>query len=95
MELSAYMYIINGFLRGELSAEDFQTIYMAAFSKEYKGMDPALFAILQDLFEDADAYYVLCTEENETVFRITEPTLRREVLDAVEKLKAYQQEQHL
>ena len=90
MELSAYLYIIDGFLRGELSAEAFQTIYMATFSKEYKDMDPDLFAILQDLFEDADAYSVLWTEADEGVFRITEPTLRREVIDAVEKLKAYQ-----
>jgi hypothetical protein len=90
MELSAYLYIIDGFLRGELSADAFQTIYLATFKNDNDPMDPALFPILQDLFEDVDAFSVLWTEEDENEFRLTEPSLRREVVDAVEKLKAYQ-----
>jgi hypothetical protein len=92
MELKAYMYLIDGYLHGELSADDFQTIYMATFAKEHDNMDRALFVILQDLFEDVDAFSVLWTEEDENEFRLTEPSLRREVVDASEKLEAYQRQ---
>ena len=95
MELKAYMYLIDGYLRGELSADNFQTIYLATFKQEHGPMDRSLFVILQDLFEDVDAFSVLWTEEDENEFCLTEPSLRREVIDAVEKLKAYQRQRHL
>ena len=94
MELKAYMYLIDGFLRGELSADDFQTIYLTTFKREHDNMNPALFAILQDLFEDVDAYSSLWSEEDESETCLTEPSLRREVVDAVEKLEAYQRQQY-
>ena len=83
-----YILLIDSFLNNELSAEDFAVRFQNTFSAE-SVFNRELFMILQDLFEDAEAYDPMWTPEEEDVFQITEPTFRNEAKDAREKLQRY------
>ena len=86
MPAQEYISLIDAFLNHELAAEDFAVRFQKALSTD-DWLDRPLFLILQDLFEDAEAYDPMWTPEEENVFQITEPTLRREATDARMKLR--------
>ena len=92
MKVQDYLSMIDRFLSHELLAEEFAVHFQKTFQAEGH-LGKELFLILEDLFEDADAYDPMWTPEEEDGFQITEPTFRREVLDAREKLVHYL-EQH-
>jgi hypothetical protein len=88
MRVQDYITLIDTFLNGEVPAEDFAVLFQKTFQSDDRLGDELLF-ILEDLFEDAEAYDPMWTPEEENISRITEPTFRREVLDAREKLVRY------
>ena len=88
MTTQEYILLIDSFLNNELSAEDFAVRFQNTLSAE-NWLDEDLFLILQDLFEDAEAYDPMWTPEEEDGFQITEPTFRNEAKDAREKLQRY------
>ncbi len=88
MRAQGYKALIEAYLGHELSAEDFAVRLQKMLLAE-DWLEEELFLILQDLFEDAEAYDPMWTPEEEDGFRITEPTLRREVQDANETLVSY------
>jgi hypothetical protein len=88
MAVDQYMQLIEAYLANEISAEEFAVRYQAMI-RSSDWMDWKLFKILQDLFEDAEAYSPMWTAEDESPFQITEPTFRREVEDAKEELARY------
>jgi hypothetical protein len=85
-----YKTMVQDFLNGRLSAEEFARKYLDCFASEPGNrMGRPLFNILQDLFEDVDAYSPMWLPEDECSFRITETTLRREAEDALTRLEQY------
>jgi hypothetical protein len=88
MRVQDYITLIDTFLNGEVPAEDFAVRFQNTFQADDQ-LGDELFPILEDLFEDAEAYDPMWTPEEENGSRITEPTFRREVLDAREKLVRY------
>ncbi|MDQ0430170.1 hypothetical protein QOZ98_003006 [Planomicrobium stackebrandtii] len=74
------------FLTGELSAEEFQTVYMKKFIEWDDRMTEAQFKILNAVFEAADCYWYKCLPGQETTFEISEQQLRKEVTEALFKL---------
>lgn len=86
MRVDFYRNLIGRFLADEITAQQFRLKYLTAFKREPAGMDDALFEILQDLFEDVDAYSPLWTEKDESATRLTEQTLRTETMEALEQL---------
>ncbi len=83
-----YRDLIQAFLDQNLSIEEFEKQYLAAFKAEPGGMDRRLYEILEDLFEDVDAYSPLWSPADENWYRITEPTLRKEAQNALHELDA-------
>lgn len=88
MAIQKYRNMIQAFLEAELSAIEFKRRYLTTFLAEPGGMEADLFYILEDLFEDVDAYSPSWRPEDENWYRITEPTLRKEAQDALVKLDA-------
>ena len=90
MKPDEYQALIKSFLDGELTAEEFALRYDAAFLKDPGDyIDRPLFNILEDLWEDVDAYSPMWTLEEEGPTQITEKTLRREAMQAILELEAY------
>lgn len=86
MFINKYKEIIENFLNGKISADEFQTQYLKNFKEWNDGMDDTLFEILNGVFELADCYWHECLPEQETSFEISEQQLRREVKEALIKL---------
>jgi hypothetical protein len=84
-----YKDLIQTFLDGNLPIGEFETRYLAAFKNEPGEMDKQLFLILEDLFEDLDAYSPIWTQEDESPIRITEQRLRQEAVKALAQLEEY------
>jgi len=78
--------LIQAFLEGELTAEVFAEKYDKAFRFEWLEMDKSLFDILQDLWEDVEAYSPLWLPEDIGPFHITEETLRQEAAQTLAEL---------
>lgn len=78
--------LIRAFLNEELTAEVFAEKYDKAFRFEWEEMDKALFDILQDLWEDVEAYSPLWLPEDIAPFNITEETLRKEAAHTLAEL---------
>lgn len=90
MKPSGYKELIQQFLHGSFSdAEEFAKTYDQIFLSEVEIMDKELFDILQDFWEDIDAYSPLWEPQDIDVFHITELTLREEAVDALGKLEKY------
>ena len=91
MKLIDYKILLQNYLAQTISTEQFETEYLDSFKNESGGMDKHLFDILEDLFEDIDAYSPMWTlqDEKDVPYRITEPTLRKEVATALQKLEDY------
>jgi hypothetical protein len=81
-----YKKLMVKFLNNELSADEFQTLYMEKFVEWNDRMNEAQFEILNGVFEAADCYWHECLPGQETAFEISEQQLRKEVVEAVRKL---------
>jgi hypothetical protein len=61
-------------------------------SYEPGGMEKPVFDILENLFEDVEAYSPMWSVEDESPYRITEESLRREARTALQDLDAHLQQ---
>jgi hypothetical protein len=89
MNAREYTDLIRSFLDGNLRVENFEARYLESFKAEPAGMDKQLFDILEDLFEDVDAYSPTCFPEEETATRISRQGLLREAAEALVRLDQY------
>lgn len=89
MSPKEYRDLVESFLSGNTSADDFQTQYFRAFKSETQMMPKPLFMILENVFLDADAYSPLWRPQDENSYRITEVTLRHRLSEAMIKLDQY------
>ena len=90
--LNYYRHLLEQYLDGKLPIEEFQKEYLTSIKQETFIFGPKIFPILGDLFEDVDSYSPLWSKEDESPFRLTEKSLRIEVLHALEKLDALEEE---
>ena len=88
MQTEEYYFLIKGFVQKTISVETFISNYISLMRSEVEPMlDEKIFAILEDLFEDIDAYSPMALPENETQLLISENTLREEARVAVKELE--------
>ncbi len=94
MVANKYRDLIRNFVDGSFNdAEEFARTYDKIFlSEPGDGMDRDLFEILEDFWEDVDAYSPLWESEDIDEMHITESTLQEEALKAIGKLDKYIQE---
>jgi hypothetical protein len=55
-DISSYVDLIDRFIAGDVSAPDFQKLFLQAVKSEHRILGDPVFPVLQELFEDADAY---------------------------------------
>jgi Bacterial self-protective colicin-like immunity len=93
MHPTVYRDLMRAYLENRMSADEFEELYIPAFRAEKGGVwvEP-LYWILQGIFTSVDAYCKDCTPEEEDHFNITEPTFRKEITEALEKLDKFLQE---
>jgi hypothetical protein len=84
-----YRKLIYDFLENKISVDAFEAQYLANFKAEPVGMDSFLFEVLETLFEAVDSYWHECLPENETVFMISEKSLRQEATTALRVIDRY------
>jgi hypothetical protein len=84
-----YRELIATFVSQHMPVEAFEAAFLRKFKAETRDLERPLFEILEDLFEDVDAYSPLWTVADETPVRITETTLRREAETALAELDRY------
>jgi len=88
MQTDEYYFLIKGFVQNTISVETFISNYISLMRSEVEPIfDEKIFAILEDLFEDIDAYSPMVLPENETQLLISENTLREEARVAVKELE--------
>ena len=79
-----YRNLSERFLREELSAEQFQAMFLEGFKHETRQLDEPLFFLLDELFGDVDCYTSnpeLLAEEKD--FYVDEHALRDKVRQAL------------
>src|SRR5258707_3205941 len=54
--VSSYVDLIDRFIGRDISAPDFEKSFLQAMKSEHRILGDPLYPILQELFEDADAY---------------------------------------
>lgn len=90
MKAIAYRTMVQEFVEGTISAEEFALAYDRAFLKDPgDDFDRPLFNILENLWEDVEAYSPMWTPEEEDPFKITARTLRREAIQTLTELDQY------
>jgi hypothetical protein len=90
MKAAEYRILIKEFIDGAISAEEFALHYNDVFLQDPGGeMDRPLFDILENLWEDVEAYSPMWTPEEEGPFKITGNTLHREAIQALLELDQY------
>jgi hypothetical protein len=82
-----YKLLIEQFLRSEIPVERFIDDFLVAYKAEAVGLKKELFVVLEDLFEDIDAYSPRWATGDESPFRITLDSLRKEAEIALKKIK--------
>ena len=87
MEIKEYYCLLRKFLDSNISIDEFVYLYSSTLRNETRQMDREVFAVLEDLFEDVDAYVPELLPEKETSLAITKDTLIVEINIAFEKLK--------
>lgn len=55
-DINSYVDLIDRFLRGSVSAPDFQLTYLRMVENEQRILGDPVFPLIQELFEDADRY---------------------------------------
>ena len=86
MELDGYIELIRAFVEGRLPVAEFEQRYLRAFKDEPAGMEPRVFAVLNQLFTDVDAYTPGLAEDEEDAFSLSEASLRRQAELALAEL---------
>lgn len=88
-----YGDILNHFLEGTISAEEFQRAYLRQFKNEKRHLSEPLFELLDGLFGDVDAFTAdpQLLAENPS-FYIDESALRQRTAQALQRLIQLQQE---
>ncbi|WP_255472822.1 colicin immunity domain-containing protein [Planomicrobium sp. CPCC 101079] len=81
-----YKNLMEKFIKKEISADEFQTLYMDKFIEWNDRMNEYQFEILNGVFEAADCYWHECLPGQETAFEISAQQLREEVVEALNKL---------
>lgn len=81
-----YKDLMAKFLSGDLSADEFQTVYIKKFKESDDRFMQAQFEILNAVFEAADCYWHECLPGQETKIEISEQQLQKEVREALRKL---------
>lgn len=54
--IDSYLELIDRFIDGSINAAEFEHCYLRAIKSERRILGDPVFPILQELFEDADAY---------------------------------------
>lgn len=82
-----YEMLINRFIEGAMSPEEFQCAYLAQFKNEERKLDEPLFELLDALFGDVDAFTIdqELFEEN-PAFYLDEAALRERTAQALKRL---------
>ena len=91
-----YGILLQSFLAGASSAEDFQRAYLDLFKNESRKLDDFLFEILDELFGDVDAF---CADPDlltklavaKPGFYLDEKALREKVAQASQRLVKLQE----
>lgn len=91
-EYEKYGKLLQRFIQGDLSADEFQLRYLDMFKQEGGRLSEPLFELLDRLFGDVDAF---CGDPNvleeleaaHPGFYLDESELRRRVVDAAEALR--------
>ena len=55
-DIASHIDLIDRFLDGSMAAPEFQLSFLEAMKSERRILDEPVYALLQELFEDADAY---------------------------------------
>jgi hypothetical protein len=55
-DISSYLDLIDRFIGRDISAPDFEKSFLQAMKSEHRTLGDPVYPILQELFEDADAY---------------------------------------
>ena len=93
MRPEEYRNLIQDFLNGKFeSADAFARFYDKTFREDPDHFTDELFYILEDFFEDVEAYDPMWTLEDVNFFRITEEMLKEEAVKAIEELDKYMQD---
>jgi hypothetical protein len=56
VEVARYTDLIDRFIAGQITASDFDKSFLLAMKSEHRIVGAPAYPILQELFEDADAY---------------------------------------
>jgi hypothetical protein len=90
MKAAEYTALVRSYLSGQVDAEALASEFNARFlNEDANAFDEELFRILERVFESIEAYSPLWTAEEENEFRITEPTLQKELRIQIVSLEAY------
>lgn len=89
MRPTEYKSLIEDFLEGKISAQEFERSYLSKFKNEPGGMDHALYEILQELFSAVDSYSPNATSKDKDPFTTSEETLKEEARSSLRRLKRY------
>ncbi|WP_282022710.1 colicin immunity domain-containing protein [Priestia flexa] len=72
-----YRKLIENFLDGNITVDEFQTQYLKKFIEWNDNLGSDLFLILNGVFESTDCYWHECLPGQETSFEISEQQLRK------------------
>ena len=82
-----YRFLLDRFLKDNMSVEEFQTAYFDRFKNETRNLDEALFKLLDGLFGDIDAFstdpQLLAAQPD---FYLNEQQLRERVQQVAKRL---------
>jgi hypothetical protein len=94
MTADKYADLIQGFLRNEVTAQEFESLFLNWFKSDPGGMARPVFQVLDSLFAAVDAYWPECKPGQETKWMISEEELRRQAAKALEQLNRILREGH-
>lgn len=84
-----YLALVERFLDGTITAEEFEKAFLNSFKAEPASLDNELYKILDKLFGAVDSYWHECEPGSETAFEISEDALREASSSALVQLKQY------
>lgn len=87
MDANQYVRLLAQYVSGQVGVETFIGEFHCLFESEINPNPRWVFDILQDLFEDIDAYSPMWTELDVNEFRITENILKQEATKALQVLQ--------
>ncbi len=90
MAINKYQILITNYVDDQISTAEFEKTYLKMFKSEPEIFEDAIFLILEQLFSAVDSYWHECEPDQETVFMISEKTLKHEAkkaLNAIDKIQ--------